>query len=51
MWSHKNYGSEKFKGTYERDKRNERVFVLVGKKNITFESWQAAKGLGWKLKN
>lgn len=37
-----------FKGSYERDKKGERVFILTHpKRRITFESWQAAKKLGW----
>lgn len=46
MWGHKKYKT-KFKGSYERDKKKERVFILTGSKRITFESWQAAKKLGW----
>ena len=49
LWYHlKHKGS--FRGTYERDKKKERVFVLVYTKTgrrITFESWQAAQQLGW----
>lgn len=41
-----------FKGTYERDRKGERVFILTfkgpnGVRRVTFESWQAAKKLGW----
>lgn len=48
MWKTKKYKS-KFKGTYERDKKGERIFVLTSArgKRIVFESWQAAKKLGW----
>ncbi len=44
----------KYKGTYTRDAKNERVFVLIGiRKNgtvhaITFESASMAKKVGWK---
>jgi hypothetical protein len=51
MWTHTKYKT-KFKGTYERDSKGERVFILTGKgkstKRITFESWQMAKKIGWK---
>jgi hypothetical protein len=46
-WKHSMYRGN-FLGTYERDKRGERVFVLKGNKNVTFESHEAAKRLGWK---
>jgi len=40
-----------FKSSYERDVKGERIFILTaitGKaRRITFESWQAAKKLGW----
>lgn len=50
MWKHKKYKT-KFKGSYERDKKGERVFILnSGKRRITFESWQAAYKLGWRKK-
>lgn len=51
-WKHKKF-SNSFSGHYERDKRGERIFYLVEikkkstKRFITFESWQAAKKLGW----
>ena len=49
MWKHnKKYKGKEFKGSYERDAKKERVFVLTYKKRrITFESWQMAKKLGW----
>lgn len=46
-WTHKKY-SGKFQGSYVR-LYGERVFELVGAKRfITFESWQAAKSMGWR---
>lgn len=49
MWKNYKHGKAVFIGSYERDKDGERVFVLThGKRKITFESWQAAKALGWK---
>ncbi len=51
IWKHKaKYKNlrDSFKSSYERDKRGERVFILSnGKRNITFESWQAAVKQGW----
>jgi hypothetical protein len=49
----KKHGAKNFISSYERDKKGERIFVLTHIKNgkqrrITFESWQAAKALGWK---
>lgn len=52
MWQKKSKG-RKFKGTYERDKKGERIFVLTEPllgRRIVFESWQAARGLGWVLR-
>lgn len=50
MWTHKKHKGE-FKGSYEKDKRGERVFVLSnGKRNVSFESYQAAISLGWSKK-
>lgn len=47
MWSSKKRGKN-WTGSYERDKRGERVFVLSrGSHYVTFESWQAAKQAGW----
>lgn len=50
IWKHKKYKSA-FIGFYERDAKGERVFVLISMKEplrrITFESYQAAKALGW----
>lgn len=55
LWRHKkNRPVGPFKGTYERDKKGERIFVLTRvlterkvHRRIVFESWQAAKKLGW----
>lgn len=48
MWSHKKYKNRKFAGRYVRLK-GERVFNLTdGVRTVTFESWQAAKAMGWK---
>lgn len=54
IWSHKKYGNLNFFGRYSW-LSGERVFELVNARNgkfkvITFESWQAAKSLGWKAK-
>lgn len=52
MWTHKKYGKRNYKGSYDF-KSGEREFKLVGKDSkgkihiISFESWQAAKALGW----
>lgn len=54
MWVHEKYQKKQFKGSYSWLK-GERVFELtyikengeLGKR-VTFESWQAAKSLGWK---
>lgn len=49
-WKHPKYKGL-YRGSYERDKKGERVFVLSCEKpvrNVTFESCQAAKALGWK---
>lgn len=51
MWKHKKYKNE-FKGSY-RFSSGEREFILTGivsdkVRNISFESHQAAKSLGWK---
>jgi len=52
-WRHNTkFNSKPFKGAYERDKDDERVFVLrafEGKRKVTFESWQMAKKLNWNL--
>jgi hypothetical protein len=50
MWSNKKYGKKLFKGSYYiyRLNSSERLFNLTdGKRVISFESWQAAKALGW----
>lgn len=49
-WKNKKYPGT-FYSAYERDKNGERIFVLKkegGGRRITFESWNAAKSLGWK---
>lgn len=53
MWKHKKYPSRVYKGTY-RFVKGERDFVLFGTipksgktHNISFESHEAAKKLGW----
>lgn len=49
MWKNKKYGKKLFKGKYVEDKFYERTFVLTHEnRNITFESHQAAKALGWQ---
>lgn len=50
-WFHtKRFIGKPFTGTYERDRKGERVFILTYKKTRkTFESFQAAKKLGWSL--
>lgn len=49
IWINKKFGITEFVGSYERDKDNERVFVLKSKKRkITFESYQHAKKTGWE---
>ena len=50
MWSNKKY-KNLFKGSY-RFSTGEREFILTGlvsgkTRNISFESYQAAKSLGW----
>lgn len=51
MWQYKNQKTL-FKGYYEKDKKGERNFILVGTKSpfrrISFESWQMAAKVGWK---
>ena len=54
IWHHKKYGKLNFFGRYVRIS-GERVFELVNARDgkfkvITFESWQAAKALGWVSK-
>lgn len=53
MWKNKKFLGY-FKGSYEKDRDGERVFVLRKSKSnsdiarkITFESFQMAKKLGW----
>lgn len=48
-WTHKKTGKTTFKGTYQFH-RGDRSFVLVSDKTgreISFESHEAAKKLGW----
>ena len=50
MWMNIKFGKQLFKGSYERDIRGERVFLLVGQKSgriVTFESYQLAQKAGW----
>jgi hypothetical protein len=49
MWKNKKHGKQLFAGSYERDKKGERIFVLTGTKGrrIVFESYQAAKKDSW----
>jgi hypothetical protein len=52
MWYHQRFGSRPFKGSYQwmkhRSGEKERHFVLThGKRNISFESHQAASLQGW----
>jgi hypothetical protein len=52
LWKNKKYPGTYY-GTHARDADGERVFILkrVEKaRRITFESWQAAKALGWVKK-
>ncbi len=52
IWMHPKYPNREYVGTYQQH-RGERVFVLSAKlkngkfHNVTFESYQAAKELGW----
>lgn len=57
MWTHKKRGKKTFKGTYliipvsRGYPLQERVFQLIcGDLIVSFESWQAAKKLGWVKK-
>jgi hypothetical protein len=48
LWKNKKFGKKTFIGCYVADRRSERNFVLInGDRHITFESFQAAKALGW----
>lgn len=51
MWFNKKHGKTEFFGRYERDSKNERIFVLISLKapfrRIAFESHQMAKAMGW----
>lgn len=59
MWTNKKHGKKQFKGRYvindiKYTGKAERVFTLMTWKKdgtlgrvISFESWQAAKALGW----
>jgi hypothetical protein len=49
IWKHKKYGKAEYDGQYKWT-RGERVFELFcapKKHRVTFESYQAAKDLGW----
>jgi hypothetical protein len=62
IWMNKKHGKKEFSGSYEfvtlsHTSHNERVFVLKSwkangnlDKAISFESWQAAKKVGWEKK-
>jgi hypothetical protein len=48
-WTHPKHGKHKYKGSYHWA-RHERVFELYCKEKkhrVTFESFQAARDLGW----
>ena len=51
LWTNKKHGKTQFVSYYELDKKGERTFILIATKapfrRITFESYQAAKALGW----
>jgi hypothetical protein len=51
LWTNKKHGKTLFVSYYEKDKKSERTFILIATKapfrRITFESYQAAKSLGW----
>lgn len=52
IWKNKKYPGTYY-GSYARDKDGERIFILKrveAARRITFESWQAAKSLGWVKK-
>lgn len=53
-WTNTKFGKKEFRGNYTRiTKSGERNFVLTaieGKREITFESYQMAKAMGWKKK-
>lgn len=56
LW--KQQGKHKlYESSYERDRKGERIFILIEflspkikrkPRRITFESWQAAKKVGWR---
>lgn len=52
QWKHKKYPKKIYQGNYGIDSKKERVFILARIKdrphNVTFESHEAAKTLGWK---
>jgi len=53
IWTNKKFGKKQFTSHYWKDTAGERVFILIykfkkgGAREITFESWQMAKALGW----
>lgn len=50
IWKHKKYKARDYRGTYRRNSDGEREFVLRCEKpahNVSFESHEAAKALGW----
>jgi len=49
-WIHtKKYKGKIFNGSYERKPNGQRIFNLIYKSiELSFESYQAAKLLGWK---
>ena len=58
MWTHTKYKARQYRGSYKYITKtgiNERVFVLsymdakLKVHNISFDSWQAAKKLGWVI--
>lgn len=55
VWrNRKKYSKRQYIGSYQRNRSNERNFILSyifknGKShNISFESWQMAKEIGWR---
>lgn len=57
VWKHRKYGKRQYVGSYAygflSNPHSERVFLLTGKRKdgsehfCVFESWEAAKRLGW----
>lgn len=52
MWSHKKFKGAQFVGHYITDDHDRSFFIVAQikgkKKTVSFESWQAAKQMGWK---